>query len=134
MGWYVYTDNLNNRWAIELPRSIGEQAALAFEPLTDPTVPTLPRTLRMRHINLKSDEAKPRYLKRIPYGQPRLPSNVWTEGLVFTNSSGRQTTWKITSDLAERRDRGPQPKTGFVSMRWVPNYPAWTTVSSETDG
>lgn len=96
-GWYVYTDNQNNRWAVELPRSIGGQAALAFEPLTDPTIPTLPRGLRMRHVNLKSVEPKPRYLKRIPYGLPRFPASAWTDGVVFTSSTGRQTTWRIAS-------------------------------------
>src|SRR5712691_11371939 len=95
-GWYVYTDNENNRWAVELPRSIGGQAALSFEPLTDPTIPTLPRTVRMRYVSLKSREPKPRYLKRVPYGQPRFPKSAWTDGLVFVSSTGRQTTWKIS--------------------------------------
>jgi hypothetical protein len=108
-GWYVYTDNLDNRWAVELPRSIGDQIPLGLEPLTDPTVPPLPRTLKMRHITLKSRESSPRYLKRIPHGQPRVSLEAHTEGLVFTSSTGRQTIWRITEEYAERRDRGVQP-------------------------
>src|SRR5216683_1033089 len=99
-GWYVYIDQQKNRWAVELPRSIGGQVALGFEPLTDPTIPTLPRGLRMRHVNLRSVEPKPRYLKRIPYALPQFTANVWREGLVFTSSTGRQTTWRITSATA----------------------------------
>jgi hypothetical protein len=114
-GWYVYTDNLNNRWAVELPRSIGGQAAFGFEPLTDPKTPSLPRTLRMRHMNLKSVEATPRYLRKIPYGQPTLPSTAWTEGLTLVSVNGRQAVWKITGETIERRDGGPQPQTGFVT-------------------
>jgi Restriction endonuclease len=127
-GWYVYVDDQNNRWAVELPRTIGGQPSLGFEPLTDPKIPPLPRTSRMRHMRLKSVEAKPRYLKRIPYGQPTLPSNAWTEGLTLTSSTGRQAFWRITGEAIETRDRGPQPKTGFVTMRWVPNVPSWTGV------
>jgi hypothetical protein len=121
MGWYVYTDDQNNRWAVELPRSIGGQVALGFEPLTDPAIRRLPRTLRMRHMNLKSDEPNPRYLKRIPYGQPRLPSNAWTDGLVFTSSSGKQTIWRMTGEFTERQDRGVQPvyPNGFRPSRWI---------------
>jgi len=47
-GWYVYTDIQDNRWAVELPRSIGDQVALGFEPLIDPTIAPFPRTLKMR--------------------------------------------------------------------------------------
>jgi hypothetical protein len=124
-GWYVYTDAKAHRWAVELPRSIGDQVALGFEPLTDPTIPALPRTLRMRHVNLKSREQNPRYLKRVPHGQPRLLLSAHTEGLVFTSSGGRQTVWRITGEYGEMLDRGLQPAqpNGFRPPRWVPNGP-----------
>jgi hypothetical protein len=96
-SWYVYTHRDGNRYAVELPRSIGDQVALGFEPLTDSTIPTLPRGLRMRHMHLKSVEPRPRYLKRIPYGKPTFPPSAWTEGLVFTSSTGRRTIWRILS-------------------------------------
>jgi hypothetical protein len=100
IGWYVYTHYDGNRYAVELPRSIGDQVALAFDPLTDPTIPTLPKGMRMRYMHLKSKEARPRYQKRIPYGKPNLPPTAWRDGLVFTSSTGRQTTWKILSESA----------------------------------
>ena len=120
-GWYLYIDNQGNRGAVELPRAIGSQPALGFEPLSDSRFPRLPRTLRMRHVSLKSVEPRPRYVKRIAY--VRFPSDQYTSGLVFSNPGGGQTVWKITGEYAERRDRGPQPDTGFVTMRWVPNGP-----------
>ena len=65
--------------------------------------------------NLKSVEATPRYLRKIPYGQPTLPSTAWTEGLTLVSVNGRQAVWKITGETIERRDGGPQPQTGFVT-------------------
>jgi hypothetical protein len=120
-GWYVYVDNQDTRWAVELPRSTGGQSALGFEPLTDPKMPRLPRTLRMRHLKLKSVEDRPRYMSRVPFGQPRLPPNAWTEGLTLRSSTGSKTVWRITGETIERRDRLPQPNTGVVTGRWVPS-------------
>jgi hypothetical protein len=124
-AWYAYTDNTGKRWAVELPRSIGDQSALGFEPITDSSIEPLPRTLRMRSLSLKSQEDKPRYLKRIPYGLPHMPPSAWTAGLVFVSSTGQLTTWKVRTESSELRDRGPQTQmpNGWRPPRWEPNFP-----------
>lgn len=61
-GWYIYVDDLNTPWALKLPKSIGEQPLLGFQPLRTPNLAVVPKLVKLRHVNVFTADWKQRSL------------------------------------------------------------------------
>jgi hypothetical protein len=127
-AWYVYTVGLNEsrgvgvttgaRYAVRLPRSVGDHPALGFEPLTDPDLPILPATARMRLAVLSKKTAVEGVRRRtIPVGTDAALKALRSIDLV--GRDGATATWTCyghteeTVHAADKRAR----ETGGASRR-----------------
>jgi hypothetical protein len=104
-AWYVCADG-GQRYAVRLPRSIGDHPALGFEPLTDPTLPILPASAHMYFVVLKK-VGDYRRTRTVPVGSIQVQSALIHKAYVeqrrieFVGRDGTTTSWQVSHGWTE---------------------------------
>ncbi|MGH2350622.1 MAG: restriction endonuclease [Chloroflexota bacterium] len=93
-GWYVYAHGETVRYAVKLPRSVGDHPALGFEPLADPDMPILPGGIPMRYAKLV-DARDRRRSRTVPVGTWKALQELIHEvhSIDFVQRNGTMATW-----------------------------------------
>jgi hypothetical protein len=121
-NWFVYTTDDGRRWAVKLSPLLGNNPALGFERLDDPTLPELPaslgpgrvgrppgapvRRIKMRLIIAQAMDHRKKPMRRVPVGtkqvwDPFLRGHGLMQ-LVLARSDGSQETTMVTNHTWER--------------------------------
>jgi hypothetical protein len=126
-GWYVYTDDGGQRYALKLPRSIGDHPALGFLPLADPELPIAPAVVTLRLAIFSRMGARPAARKHefrtVPIGTRQAMDELrhTLHAIDLPQRDGTLATWRFhrsTSETYQASRKRARAMGGAPPPRW----------------